>query len=274
MTMTHGNGTRFGWRGIVSDRNFKYLLLVNGRCLNDRAIDGVKGEIDQWNLEDIHRIEIIRGPGSVTYGPGAIGGVINITTKTSKTFQGSRSGVIGEPMYGGVGAFVERGYLSRDEEYGIYGFASFQSTNGYADPNYYQTDPDNPDNHYLGKRLDDDYGPQPFLGDALNRPQFKVHVDAHMTDAWRAWFRYTQSGQTNDVLTLEPVADGVTSHQYTPYQSIAAVLQNNAEFDKTTSLVTRFSFDSQSHSLGKAANSLGNHDNPLNIYDTFGVLGE
>jgi len=36
-----------------------------------------------WDLNDIERVEIIRGPGSVTYGPGAIAGVINIITKTA-----------------------------------------------------------------------------------------------------------------------------------------------------------------------------------------------
>ena len=82
----HNEGANIGIRGITSDRNTKLLLTVNGLLVNQKAHRGVATELENWDMNDIDRIEIIRGPGSVTYGPGAIAGVINIVTKTSYNF--------------------------------------------------------------------------------------------------------------------------------------------------------------------------------------------
>jgi outer membrane receptor for Fe3+-dicitrate len=59
-----------GLRGSISDRDDKYLLLVNGRVMNERLHYGALSERDLPLLRDIHHIEVIRGPGSVLYGPG------------------------------------------------------------------------------------------------------------------------------------------------------------------------------------------------------------
>ena len=54
-----------GLRGSISDRDDKYLLLVNGRVMNERLHYGAIAERDLPLLQDIQRIEVIRGPGSV-----------------------------------------------------------------------------------------------------------------------------------------------------------------------------------------------------------------
>jgi len=90
-------GTQIGMRGIISDRNNKILLLVNGQKMNILASDG--GAVtERWFslLGDIRRITVINGPGSAVYGAGAIAGVINI-----ETFEGSEKE--------GVDATVKRG---------------------------------------------------------------------------------------------------------------------------------------------------------------------
>jgi iron complex outermembrane receptor protein len=78
-----------GIRGITGDRDDKYLLLVNGRVLNERGHYGALSERDLPLMADIHHIDVIRGPGSAIYGPGAISGVINIVTENGLTFKGT-----------------------------------------------------------------------------------------------------------------------------------------------------------------------------------------
>ena len=78
-----------GLRSIIADRDPKYLLLVNGRMMNEVAHQGDLSERDLPMLTDINHIEVIRGPGSAMYGPGAISMVINIITENANTFQGT-----------------------------------------------------------------------------------------------------------------------------------------------------------------------------------------
>ena len=77
-----------GIRGITGDRDDKYLMLVNGRVMNERAHYGALSERDLPMMADIHHIDVIRGPGSAIYGPGAVSGVINIVTDNGLTFNG------------------------------------------------------------------------------------------------------------------------------------------------------------------------------------------
>jgi len=92
--MNFEDGPQFGVLGIIANRNFKYLLRVNGRTLNNKGHYGVKSELEQWDMGDIQRIEIIRGPGPVTYGPGAVAGVINIITHDASSVEGLRKLVL------------------------------------------------------------------------------------------------------------------------------------------------------------------------------------
>ena len=83
------HGSQMGFRGLISDRNNKVLLIVNGRVMNIKGGDG--GAITERflsMLSDIKVITVISGPGSAVYGPGAIAGVINIETFSGKDSDG------------------------------------------------------------------------------------------------------------------------------------------------------------------------------------------
>ncbi len=69
------------------DLNDKYLILVNGRKVNDTYFFGALTELDLSMLGDFERIEVVRGPGSALYGSGAIGGVINLITRDGKSLE-------------------------------------------------------------------------------------------------------------------------------------------------------------------------------------------
>lgn len=112
-----------GLRGIMSDRDDKYLLLVNGKVMNERTHYGVVTEKDMVMLGEIHHIDVIRGPGSALYGPGAVSMVINIVTHSAETFEGtevsSRAGV-GEEFYT---LEVKHGEKFEDDDGGWFVFA-------------------------------------------------------------------------------------------------------------------------------------------------------
>jgi len=78
-----------GFRGLVPDNNSKVMLLLNGVNLNTEWFWGAPDAIlNGLDMDFIERIEVIRGPGSVTLGQGALLGVINIITKDGRS-QGS-----------------------------------------------------------------------------------------------------------------------------------------------------------------------------------------
>jgi len=82
-------------RWAVSSRGFngrfanKLLVLVDGRSIYSKLFSGVFWEAEDVMLEDIDRIEVIRGPGAALWGANAVNGVINIITKKAKATQGT-----------------------------------------------------------------------------------------------------------------------------------------------------------------------------------------
>jgi outer membrane receptor protein involved in Fe transport len=73
-----------GFRGFsrLGDIGNRVLVLINGQPTNDNwgffSFTGYDARVD---LEDVERIEVVRGPGSVLYGTGAVSGVINVVTR-------------------------------------------------------------------------------------------------------------------------------------------------------------------------------------------------
>jgi iron complex outermembrane receptor protein len=76
-------------RYAVSARGFngrftnKLQVLVDGRSIYSPIFSGVMWEHDPVALDDIERIEVIRGPGAAMWGANAVNGVINIITRHS-----------------------------------------------------------------------------------------------------------------------------------------------------------------------------------------------
>jgi iron complex outermembrane receptor protein len=73
----------------------KMLVLVDGRTAYTELFAGVFWETLDTLLEDVERIEIIRGPGASVWGANAVNGVVNIITKSADQTQGPFSQVGG-----------------------------------------------------------------------------------------------------------------------------------------------------------------------------------
>jgi len=82
-------------RWAVSVRGFnnrfgnKLLVLMDGRSIYSPLFSGVLWEYEDTLLEDIDRIEVIRGPGAAMWGANAVNGVINIITRRARDTQGN-----------------------------------------------------------------------------------------------------------------------------------------------------------------------------------------
>lgn len=76
-------------RGFNSRYSNKLLVLMDGRTLYLPLFSGVFWESQDYMLEDIERIEVIRGPGASLWGANAVNGVINIITRHAKDTTGT-----------------------------------------------------------------------------------------------------------------------------------------------------------------------------------------
>jgi iron complex outermembrane receptor protein len=75
-------------RGFNSFYSNKVLALIDGRALYQPSFSTVLWDMQDLPLEDIERIEVIRGPGGAIWGPNAMNGVINIITRRARDTQG------------------------------------------------------------------------------------------------------------------------------------------------------------------------------------------
>ena len=96
-------------RGFNGPWSGKMLVLIDGRSVYTPLFSGVQWDVQDLILEDIDRIEVIRGPGATLWGTNAVNGVINIITKRAEDTQGSlvsavsggEDRAIGSVRYGG-----------------------------------------------------------------------------------------------------------------------------------------------------------------------------
>ena len=86
------NGSRnwaVGIRGLADQFSRYVLVLIDGRSVYTPLFGGVLWTTNNVMLEDIDRIEVIRGPGGTIWGADAVNGVINIITKDTQNTKGT-----------------------------------------------------------------------------------------------------------------------------------------------------------------------------------------
>ena len=76
-------------RGFSFGLANKTLVLIDGRAVYDPLFAGTFWDVQDVVLEDVERIEVIRGPGPTLWGANAVNGVINVITKSAADTQGA-----------------------------------------------------------------------------------------------------------------------------------------------------------------------------------------
>ncbi len=108
-------------RGFNGNFANKLLVLIDGRSVYTPLFSGVYWDVQDLPLEDVDRIEVIRGPGAALWGANAVNGVINIITrKASATQCGLATAGIGTGVHG-LGTFRYGSELGENTSYRVYG---------------------------------------------------------------------------------------------------------------------------------------------------------
>jgi iron complex outermembrane receptor protein len=126
-----GEQTSSSWavssRGFSSITSEKLLVLSDTRSIYTPLFSGVVWAAQDYLLQDVERVEVIRGPGAALWGSNAVNGVINITTRSARDTHGTHveaaAGTFdrarlearyGGETSGGVNFRVYGKYLDRD----------------------------------------------------------------------------------------------------------------------------------------------------------------
>ena len=132
-------------RGFNSTSANKLLVLIDGRTVYTPLFSGVFWDVQDVDLSDVDRIEVISGPGAALWGANAVNGVINIITKEAKDSQGLMLVGGGGTTLRGFGTARYGGAIGSRVNYRIYG-------KGFArDPTLLPNGQDGPDDWHMGQ---------------------------------------------------------------------------------------------------------------------------
>jgi iron complex outermembrane recepter protein len=108
-------------RGLAGQFAKSLLVLIDGRSVYTPLFSGVYWDVQNLMLEDVDRIEVIRGPGGTIWGANAVNGVINIITKSANETEGVLATLVGGNVDQGLGGARYGGSLGKDLKYRVYG---------------------------------------------------------------------------------------------------------------------------------------------------------
>jgi len=118
----NANTWAIGTRGFNESLYNKLQVLSDGRSVYTPGYSGVFWDLQNPLLQDLDRIEVIRGPGATLYGSNAVDGVVNITSKSARDTQGTLvTGLLGDfSQQAGIrygGQVDDRTYYRVNERY-------------------------------------------------------------------------------------------------------------------------------------------------------------
>jgi len=142
-----------GIRGLQNNFSKSVLVLIDGRNVYTPLFAGVYWDVQDLPLENIDRIEVIRGPGGTIWGPNAANGVINIITRKASETRGTMATGLGGTLDHTIDT-LQFGFVHGDLSYRFFG-------RGFERGHEYHTDGINDDEWHqerFGFRTDLDKG--------------------------------------------------------------------------------------------------------------------
>ncbi len=107
-------------RGLNGEFSNELLVMVDGRTVYLPTFGGVFWDVLDMPLDDIERIEVIRGPGGTIWGTNAVNGVVNIITKKAAATHGALIVAGGGNLDQGFATTQYGGTLGKNTDYRFY----------------------------------------------------------------------------------------------------------------------------------------------------------
>lgn len=140
-------------RGLQNNFSKSVLVLIDGRNVYTPLFAGVYWDVQDLPIENIDRIEVIRGPAGTIWGPNSANGVINIITTKAADSKGVQASALAGNMDHTIDD-LQIGACSGDTNFRVFG-------RGFERAHEYHTDGVNDDTWHeerLGFRVDRDKG--------------------------------------------------------------------------------------------------------------------
>lgn len=239
-------------------------------------------EIQNWDMNDIKEVQIIRGPGSVTYGPGAVAGVVAITTKKAEDQQGLKVSTSNAIPYSSQGGTVQYGKVG--DGWSLYSYLNATWTEGYASPKAFVEQGTADYKTYTWGQIGTSahtatarkYANNDLLAD-YNRdvpylPQMRAHLGATLPMGFTAFARYTQGGTTTGSAwskIMSPDSSQVNSRTFL-YRQLVGSIHNQVQFTDAIGLHSKLEAGSQD--FERYSGTVGDKfslTNPLNSTHNF-----
>ena len=212
----------------ISSRGFneryanKLLVMIDGRTVYSPVYSGVQWDVQDVLLEDVDRIEVIRGPGGTLWGANAVNGVISIITKKAKDTQGTYIAAGGGDHERLNDAARYGGQLGENGYYRVYG-KSFERGPGAALPTYGPAD-DAWRQGRVGFRADWDL-------DRCKTDSFTVQGD---------FYTGVDGTRQNQTLLLPPFVQSLTGHDDVTGGNLLARWKHTIDGDSDWTLQTYY----------------------------------
>jgi len=123
-------------RGLGSGFSKSVLVLIDGRSVYTPLYAGVYWDVQNVLLDDVERIEVIRGPGGTIWGSNAVNGVINIITKNAQHTHGTYASASGGNI-DQSGDAVRYGGSANKVDYRAYAMGFGRTPEFHSDRNNY-----------------------------------------------------------------------------------------------------------------------------------------